>query len=157
MKKIDDNVLLEMSARGELQNVIASHFQVSEAAISKRLKKLKQQVAHAAVLDKLTPKEQRFVAEICSGTSQTQSAVAAFDVGSIDSAKSIGNRLMKDGDIQLAISTIMEEQGLSRSHLIKRLKQHVDGGDAQISIRGVELGLKLHDSFPVQEPVKSFV
>lgn len=148
MKKINDTELLEMADRGDQQNIIAQHFGVSEAAVSKRLKRLRQQSAHAAVLDNLTAKEQRFVAEICSGTSQTQSAVAAFDVGSIDSAKSIGNRLMKDPDISRAIASIMEEQGLSRSHLIKRLKHHVDSGDAQASVRSIEMGLKLHDSFP---------
>ena len=148
MKKIDDTILVEMADRGEPQKVIAQHFAVSEAAISKRLKRLRMQNAHAAVLSKLTEKEKVFVAEICSGTSQTQSALAAFDVGSIDSAKSIGNRLMKDSDIQRAISSIMEEQGLTRTHLIRRLKSHVDGPDAQVSIRGIETGLKLFDAFP---------
>jgi len=151
MKKIIDSELLKMSDRGDQQNAIALHFGVSEAAISKRLKKLRQQATTAAVMTRLTAKERVFVAEICSGTSQTKSAIAAFDVGSVDAGKSIGNRLIKDSDIQLAISTIMEEQGLSRTHLISRLKQHVDGQDAQISIRGVELGLKLHDSFPMQK------
>jgi len=37
---------------------------------------------------------------------------------------------------------------LSRSHLITRLKQHVDCADAQVSIRSVETGLKLFDAFP---------
>lgn len=148
MKKIIDSVLLEMAEHGDQQKDIASHFGVSEAAISKRLKQLRKQSAHHAVMDKLTAKEQRFVAEICAGTSQTQSAISAFDVGSIDSAKSIGNRLMKDSDIQLAINTIMEQQGLSRTHLIKSLRRHVDGEDAQVSLRATTEALKLHDAYP---------
>lgn len=151
MKKIIDSELMNMADRGDPQNVIAKYFEVSEAAVSKRLKRLRQQAATSDVMNNLTAKEQRFVAEICSGTSQTKSAIAAFDVGSIDSAKSIGNRLMKDSDIQLAISTIMEERGLSRTHLITRLKQHVDCADAQVSIRGVEMGLKLFDAFPANK------
>ena len=83
-----------------------------------------------------------------AGEAQTQSAITAFDVGSIDSAKAIGNRLMKDSDIQLAITTIMEQQGLTRSHLITRLKHHVDGSDPNISLRATVEGLKLTDAYP---------
>ena len=151
MKKIIDSVLLEMADSATPQKDIAIHFDVSEAAISKRLKRLRKQSAHRAVMDNLTAKEQKFVAEICSGTSQTQSAVAAFDVSTIDSAKSIGNRLMKDADILKAIAAIMEEQGLSRTHLIKSLKRHVDGEDAQVSLRATTEALKLHDSYPANK------
>ncbi|MBW4053985.1 MAG: hypothetical protein HIU83_01010 [Proteobacteria bacterium] len=153
MRKIDDALLLEMADRGDQQTAIAAHFDVSPAAISKRLQRLRQHAAQAAVLDNLTAKEQRFVAEICSGTSQTQSAVAAFDVGSYDSAKAIGNRLMKDPDINLAISTIMEAQGLTRGHLIARLKHHVDGNDPNVSLRATVEGLKLTDSYPATKNV----
>jgi phage terminase small subunit len=103
-------------------------------------------------MDNLTAKEQRFVAEICSGTGQTASALAAYDCLP-DSAKSIGNRLMKDPDINLAISTIMEVQGLSRTHLIKRLKFHVDGNDPNVSLRATTEGLKLFDSYPATRNV----
>jgi predicted transcriptional regulator len=151
MKKINDTVLIEMADNGAPQNSIALHFGVSEAAISKRLKRLRQQAAHSAILDKLTAKEQRFVAEICSGTSQTQSAVVAFDVGSIDSAKAIGNRLMKDDDILQAISSVMEEEGLSRRYLVKKLKGHVDSVDSNVSLRAVDMGLKLHDAYPAKK------
>lgn len=153
MKLINDESLLSMSKAGTSQKEIAAFFGVSEPAISKRLKQLRQQYEFTSVMDNLTSKEQRFVAEICSGTSQTQSAIAAFDVGSYDSAKAIGNRLMKDPDINLAISTIMEQQGLSRSHLIKRLKQHVDGPDPNVSLRATVEGLKLADAYPVSKSV----
>jgi predicted transcriptional regulator len=148
MKKIIDSELLSMSESEIPQKEIATHFGVTEAAISKRLKQLRKHASQAAVMDKLTAKEQKFVASICSGVSQTQSAVSAFDVGSYNSAKAIAYKMMKDPDINLAISTIMEMQGLSRSHLIKRLGDHVNGGDPQVSMRGVEMGLKLHDAFP---------
>ena len=148
MKKIIDSTLLEMAGRGEPQKDIAIFFNVSEAAICQRLKKLRKQAATAAVMNNLTAKEQRFVAEVCSGTSQTKSAVAAFDVGSIDSAKSIGNRLMKDPDIQAAITEVMQQQGLTKTHLIQTLKRHVDCEDAQVSLRATTEGLKLIDAYP---------
>ena len=151
MKKIIDSELKEMSDRGVQQNIIAKHFSVSEPAVSKRLKKLRLQAAHSAVLDKLTAKEQRFVAEILSGTSQTQSALAAFDVGSIDSAKSIGNRLMKDEDIKEAITTILESEGVTRRHLVKTLKKHLDGVDPNVSVKALDMGLKLHDAYPAKK------
>jgi predicted transcriptional regulator len=153
MKKIVDSVMLDMADRGDQQKDIATHFGVSAVAISKRLKRLRRHAEQSAVMDKLTTKEQKFVAEICSGTSQTQSAVAAFDVGSYDSAKAIGNRLMKDPDITLAITTIMDSQGLTRSHLIKRLRHHVDGDDPNISLRATVEGLKLSDSYPAAKNI----
>ena len=153
MKKINDTLLIELSDRGEQQNNIAKHFGVSEAAVSKRLKRLRQQAAHSAVLDKLTEKEKKFVAEIVSGTSQTQSAIAAFDVGSIDSAKSIGNRLMKDRDIKEAIDTILESEGVTRQHLVKTLKKHVDGIDPNVSLKAVDMGFKLYGSFPATKQI----
>jgi hypothetical protein len=142
MKKIDDAVLIEMSDSGTPQKDIAAHFGVSPQAICKRKRQLEQQAATAAVLEPLTEQQKRFVAEICSGTGQSASALAAYDCLP-DSSKAIGNRLMKDERITTAINVIMESEGLTRSHLIKRLKHHIDGGCASTSMRGIEVGLKL--------------
>ena len=89
--------------------------------------------------------------EIVQGSSQTQAAIAAFDVGSLDSAKSIGCRLMKDDDIQEAITAVMEAEGLTRRYLVHKLKSHVDSPDPQASIRAVDMGLKLHDAYPASK------
>lgn len=152
MKRIIDSELLEMSERGDQQKDIAEHFAVSEAAISKRLKQLREQAKLNAVMDKLTEPQQRFVAEICSGTGQTASALAAYDCLP-DSAKPIGNKLMKDPDVKLAIDTIMEAQGLTRSHLIQRLKHHVDGNDPNVSLRATVEGLKIAEAYPATKNV----
>ncbi len=148
MRKINDAELLKLSEEGTPQKEIAAHFEVSEAAISKRLKRLRQIATRPAILDKLTAKEERFVMEIVQGNSQTQAAITAFDVGSLDSAKTIGCRLMKDADIQEAITAVMETEGLTRRYLVRKLKSHVDAPDPQISIRAVDMGLKLHDAYP---------
>jgi len=148
MKKIIDAELINMADSGTPQKDIAAHFGVSEAAISKRLKRLRQIAIRPAALDKLTAKEERFVMEIVQGNNQTQAALAAFDVRSLDSAKSIGCRLMKDDDIQAAISAVMETEGLTRRYLVRKLKDHVDGQDQQVSIRAIDMGLKLHDAYP---------
>ncbi len=151
MKKIIDDELLKLSESGTPQKEIAAHFKVSEAAISKRLKRLRQIATRPEILDKLTAKEERFVMEIVEGKSQTQAAIVAFDVSSLDSAKSIGCRLMKDGDIQEAITAVMETEGLTRRYLIRKLKNHVDATDPNVSIRAVDLGLKLHDVYPASK------
>lgn len=149
-RRIDDAILIEMVNAGTPQTEIAKHFMVSDAAISKALARLRKQATHAAVLEPLTNLQRRFVAEMCRGARQTEAARSAYDC-TPDSAKALGNRLMKDERIQRAIGVIMEEQGLSREHLIRRLRQHVDGADAQTSLRAVDMGLKLHDSYPVQK------
>lgn len=148
MKKINETLLLEMADRGDQQQDIAKHFGCSNAAISKTLKRIRQRRERSAALDTLTPQQQTFVAEVCAGTGQTQSARLAYDCVNPESAKAIGNKLMKDADIQKAINIIMEEHGLSRGHLIKALRRHVDGDDQQVSLRATVEGLKLHDCYP---------
>lgn len=153
MKIIHDRVLLEMSDRGEQGKVIAEHFGVTPAAVCKRLQQLRKHQTHAAVLEKLTHKEQKFAIAIAEGKSRTDAAMTAFDVSSRDSAKTIGHRLGKDADIQMAISTLMESEGLTRQHLVKRLKDHVDGDDPAVSLRAVDTGFKLFDSYPATRNV----
>jgi hypothetical protein len=151
MRKIIDSVLLEMSDRGDQQNIIARHFGVSGAAVSKRLNCLRQQAERSSVFDKLTPKEQRFVAEIAAGTSQTAAALAAINVSSISSAKTIGSRLANSPEIKEAIAVIMETEGLSCQHLIQKMKVHVDGVDPTTSLKAIDMGLKLHDAYPAKK------
>jgi len=150
-KKINDQELLKLESEGTEQKDIAVHFGVSPAAVCKRLKRLHQIAARPAILDKLTAKEERFVMEIVQGNNQTQAALTAFDVGSLDSAKTIGCRLMKNDDIKEAIDAVMETEGLTRRYLVRKLKSHVDGVDPNVSLRATETGLKLHGVFPAKD------
>lgn len=151
MGKIVIAELIRMTDEGTPQKDIAAYFGVSGPAVSKALSKLRPTSARPAILDKLTAKEEHFVMEIASGSNQQQAALQAFECSSLDSAKSIGSRLAKDPEIAEAIIAVMESEGLSKRRLVQRLRDHVDGADAQVSIRGVEMGLKLHDSFPIQK------
>lgn len=144
VKKIDDTLLLQMVEEGKEQKDIAAHFGVTPAAVCKRLKRL----TRPKVFENLTPKEERFVIEMVKTNNQTQSALKAFSVGSLESAKSIGHRLMKDPDIKEAITAVMESEGLDRRYLVKKLKSHVDAPDPTVSLRAVDLGFKLHDVYP---------
>ena len=61
--------------------------------------------------------------------------------------------LAKDVDVREAIDVLMQETGLTRRHLISRLKQHTDHDDPAVSLRAVDMGLKLTDSYPATKNV----
>jgi predicted DNA-binding protein (UPF0251 family) len=153
MRKIDDTELIRLADANTPQKDIAASMGVSEAAISKRLKRLRQHANRPAILDRLTEKEQRFVSAIAEGRTQTDAAAWAFNVTTRDSAKSLGSRMMKREDVQEAITAVMESEGLTRRYLVRRLKGHVDSADPTTSIRAVDMGLKLHDSYPATKAV----
>lgn len=147
-KKIDDQVLLTMIAEGKEQKGIAAHFDVSPAAICKRLKRLTAPPQEPLKVDSLTPKERAFCLEVASGKSRTQAALSAYDVSSRESAKSLGNTLMKNSGIQEAISELMEKEGLGRHYRVKKLKTHVEHLDPSISLRALDMSFKLADDYP---------
>ncbi len=142
MGKINKKVLLEMLQAGNImQKQMAEHFGVTEAAISKEKKKL---LLVPESFKSLTKKEQKFVLARAEGKTQTQAALASFECGSLDSAKNIGSQLAKRDDIQMAISVIMEEEGIGRRHRIRALKRHIDNEhDAQASLKGIDIANKM--------------
>jgi len=139
LRKIDDNVLLEMVDQGIEQKEIAKHFNCSPAAVCKRLKRLS--VPESFI--NLTDKEKTFVTQIVNGKSQTQSALIAYDTGNRASAKAMGNTLMKHPDIQAAIIDIMQEEGLTRRYRVQKLKTHVDAVDPHVSLKALDQSWKL--------------
>jgi DNA-binding CsgD family transcriptional regulator len=153
-RKIDDKELLRLADGGTPQKEIARIMGVSGPAISKRLRKLRAVAARPEVLDALTPQQERYVMEVVSGKNQTQAALAAYECGSLDSAKTLGSRLAKNEVIQEAITAVMEAEGLTRGVLVKRLKDHVEGKDASVSLKAVKTGLELHDCFPAAKSLR---
>lgn len=151
MAKIRVHDLLALQAEGLDQKTIARRMGVSPAAICQKLKRINQSANRPAILDTLTTKEERFVMEIAKGQNQTQAALQAFDVGSLDSAKTIGCRLMKDTDIQEAISAVMESEGLDKRYLVKKLKSHVDSVDPTTAIRALDMSFKVADLYPANK------
>jgi len=153
-RKINDEDLLRMAGEGIEQKEIARRFGCAPPSISKRLKQLRAVAVRPAVLDALTPQQERYVMEVAAGKNQTQAALAAYECGSLDSAKTLGSRLAKNEVIQEAITAVMETEGLTRGVLVKRLKDHVEGKDASVSLKAVKTGLELHDAFPASKSVK---
>ncbi|MFO0752977.1 MAG: hypothetical protein U0411_06595 [Thermodesulfovibrionales bacterium] len=150
MRKIDDSKLLEMIEDGKSQKDCAAFFNVSEPAITKRLKKLRACVLPESV-KRLTGKEQRFVLALTQGRTQTAAAMEAFDVTSRDSAKTIGSRLAKEPEIKAAITDLLSMKGASPGWVAERFKFWGDALDPQASLRAVENVAKLHDLYPASK------
>jgi predicted transcriptional regulator len=140
MRKINDTELLTLKDQGMPQKEIAQHFGVSDAAVSKRLKRLKPLPES---LNKLADKEQQFAIEVAGGKTQTLSALSAYECSSMAAAKTIGSQLMAKPDIQVAVGDLMQEEGLSRRYRVRKLKQHIDALDPNASLKGLDQSWKL--------------
>jgi hypothetical protein len=152
MRRTDDDTILKMKDDGKTGREIADYFGVSPAYICKRLKRL-QPLKEPESFSHLTDKQKRFVLEKAEGKSNTDAAMVAFDVTSRDSAKALGHTTMKDPDIQKAISEIMADEGLTRRHIVKKLKDLVDHPDGHISAKGIDMSSKLMDLYPKEQKV----
>ena len=145
MRKIIDTELLELLDQGMSQKEAAQHFNCSEPAISRRLKKIRPQVPQAFA--KLTKKQKNFALALAEGQSKTQAATIAYDVSTIDSARTIGKRLSVDSDIQTAISEILQRNGLTKQYRVNRLRELVDSLDPSVVLRALEITFKLDGSY----------
>ena len=142
VKKINDETMQEMMKDGKQQKEIAKFFNVSEAAVSKRLKRLNQSEPPES-FNKLSKGEKKFVLAKVEGKSSSASALEAFNCGSIQSAKAMGSKLAGDPDIQLAISDLMHQEGIGRRYRVKRLRDVINAADLGIASRGLDMANKL--------------
>ncbi len=58
---------------------------------------------------------------------------------------------MKNPEIRLAIDELMEYHGLGRSYRIKKLADHVDNADPNVSLKALDMTFKLDNSYPSQK------
>jgi len=144
-RKTDDMIILQMLNKGKTQKAIAEHFGVSPAAVCKRIKRLLNKTPKS--FENLTKKEQMFALSIASGKTQTQSALDSHECSSLDSAKSIGHQLMQKPDIQMAVSELMQEEGLTRRYRVQKLKTHIDHPDPNVSLKGLDQSWKLDAAY----------
>jgi DNA-binding Lrp family transcriptional regulator len=145
-KTIDDEKLLSM-IKEMPQKEIARHFGVSPSAVCKQLKRLLP--APETILDKydLTKKEKAFIKAKAAGATNTQAAMNAYETTSMESAKSLGSALMNKPEIKESIQDIMENEGLTRTYRVVKLKKHVDNRDPNISLKGLDMSFKLDGSY----------
>jgi len=144
MRKIDDELMLKMIEEGKTQKEIATYFDVSPAAVCKRLKRFPPLPES---LEKLTEKQKKFALEVAGGKTKTQAALSAYEVSSMENAKSMGKELMKKPDIQTAVAEIMQTVGLNRTYRVRRLKNHVDSRDPGVSLKALDQSWKLDGAY----------
>lgn len=145
MRKTNDIEILQLLREGKTHREIAAHFGVSRVAISKRVKKINPRPD----LSGLTTKERAFVEQIAlKGAGHIEAAMESYDVKNRKAGADIGLALLKKPEITASIEALMEYNGLSRNYRIKKLKQHVDNPDANISLRGIDIANKMDGSYP---------
>ena len=144
IRKTNDELVLKRLQEGWTQKQIADEQGCSPVAIHKRVKKL---LHPNKAFKKLSKKEKRFVQAIADGKSQTNAALLSHDCTSKDSAKALGHTLAQKPDIQVAVSEIMQQRGLTRAHRVDKLKTHIDSSDAYVSLKGLDQSWKLDGAY----------
>ena len=103
-RKIDDETILEMDAQGKSLKDMAAFFKCSTVACWKRLQRLKPGPADSILEDSgLTDPQKKFALAKAGGATNTQAVLASYEVTSMDSAKTIGSRLMQNETIRQVI------------------------------------------------------
>ena len=146
IRKTNDEEILKMLDEGKSLQEIADHFEVSKQAISKRKQRLLPPEEPASFKN-LTQKQKKFVLEMADGKTQTQAAIASFEVNSLDSAKSLGSELMAKNDIKMAVSELMQEEGLTKRVRVKKLKEHINAKDPGTSLKALDQSWKLDGAY----------
>lgn len=147
---LNSEELLRMYKEGKPQKDIAEHFNVTPAAVCKRLKRL---LPLPESVQSLTEKERRFVIEKAKGRTNVQAALASYECSSVQSAKSIGSQLLSKPAVITAIDELMDLHGLTKSYRVKRLKQHVDHTDPNVSLKGLDMSFRLDGSYSPEKHI----
>lgn len=151
-KKINLDELQEL-LKMKSQKECAEHFQCSGAAICKAAKKLKAaDVEEPPTFAALTDKEKKFViGKVVEGKTNTQAAQSAYEVTSLDSAKSLGYTMMQNPKIQESIAEIMNLNGLTKENRIQLLSKWAHCKDGNISLKALDQSWKLTGDYaPLQ-------
>lgn len=147
-KKTDDKIIIAMLDEGKAQKDIAEHFGVSPAAICKRVKLLRPT---SKSFNRLTEKQKQFVIAKSNGKSATQAVMESYDVAERKTAKVMAHELMQKPDINIAFAELMPTEGLTRRYRTKKLKEHVDSLNPDISLRALDQTHKLDGAYAPQE------
>jgi hypothetical protein len=146
MSKIHYEELQTMLNNGQSQAECSRHFQVSEAAISKAVKRLKSAEIPAS-MEKLSTKGRTFVLNLAEGKNATEAALVSYDCKNRDVARTIGCRMAKEPDIELALADLLAQEGLPKRQRIRHLKRLIESNDLSAVSRGLETSFKLDGSF----------
>lgn len=146
MGKINYDELQAKLKNGQSQADCSRHFQVSEAAISKAVKRLKSAEIPPS-MEKLSTKARTFVLNLAEGKNATESALVAYDCKTRDVARTIGCRMAKEPDIELALADLLAQEGLPKRQRIRHLKRLIESNDLSAVSRGLDTSFRLDGSF----------
>lgn len=146
MGKINYNELKEMLNGGRSQADCARHFQVSEPAVCKAVKRLKA-VEIPVSMERMSKKKRAFVLNLAEGKTATESALSAYDCASRDVAKTLGCRMAKDPDVEQALCDIMAQEAIPRRRRVQRLRDLIESKDLTAVSRGLDMSWKLDGSY----------
>jgi len=136
--------MLEMIEAGKTQTEVAKHFDVSPAAVCKKLKRF---APLPESLEKLTDNQKKFAIALAEGKTKTQAALASYECGNMESAKTLGKRMAVRSDIKKAVAEIMQTEGLTRTDRVRRLKDHVHNRDPNVSLKALDQSWKLDGAY----------
>jgi phage terminase small subunit len=152
MKKVDDEKLLSMLADGVQQKQIASYFGVAESYITKRKKQLQAaEIEEPPNFATLTDQQKKFVLSKVEGKTNVLAVQEAYEVTSLESAKSLGTTLMRNPSIQASIAELMDLHGLTKNDRIRQLKKLVYSKDGNVSLKALDQTWKLDGSYAPQD------
>ena len=146
MGRINIDELQELLKGGRSQADCSRHFDVSEAAISKAVKRLKAAEIPAS-MEALTEKQRVFVLNLAEGKNATEAALAAYECASRDVAKTLGCRMQKDPDVTLALTDLMAQEAIPRRRRIQRLRDLIESKDLSAVSRGLEMSWMLEGAY----------
>jgi len=139
----DITLMLQMRREGQTLEQIGSYFGGSKQAVAQKLDRL----LPPSPYKKLTRKQKKFAKAMAQGETATDAALISHNCDSRESAKAMGYQLAHRDDIKLAVAEIMQAHGLSKTHRVKRLKDHVDNQDPSISLKGLDQSWRLDGSY----------
>jgi hypothetical protein len=154
-KIINDEQLLSLMHGGLNKKDAAKRQGVSPAAVGKRLRQIMPSAD--SILEKydLTDKEKAFVLAKAKGKTNTQAAMSAYETTSLESAKSLGSALMKKPEIQQSIPELMDSEGLTERHIVRKTKNRVDSVDENVSLRGIDIACRLRGLYKDRDDKQS--
>lgn len=113
------------------------------------------------ILEKLTPRERKFVIEFVKGLSATEAARLSFKIGANsdnptqkqknETAAVLGHNVKNRPKVADAIEKLMDEFGLSDIDRIVRLAELVHGSDANVSVKALDQSWKLTGSYAIEK------
>jgi hypothetical protein len=152
MKKVDDEILLQMLHSGTEQKQIAAFFGCAPSYITKRKKYLQlQNIVMPESFAALTQQQQKFVLAKVSGKTNVAACQDAYETTSMESAKALGSNMMKNPDIQASIAELMDMHGLTKDARIKQLSTLVYHKDGNLSLKALDQSWKLDGSYAPEQ------